>query len=360
MTRSERLRRAYCHEEMDRPAVYSRTGFPDGDTTYDRLKAYLRGHSELKLGWHGRAFESRPMTRHDVEPHSADFERHTTTLVTPAGELESRRLESLHGQPGMDETYFIKEREDALRYLSLPAPQIGGDTSGFEAALAQVGDGGIVDVSLGSNPAGLVATLCGSDTFAIMSMTDRDILHALCEREMKATMAALKFLLQNGIGPFFSLAGEEYIVPPLHGPADFEDFNVRYDKPILDLIHEAGGRVHIHCHGSIKKVLPGFLAMGVDVMHPFEPPPMGDLTAAEAKQMVGNRICIEGNIQIHHMYEHGPNQVAEETRALIRDAFGNGTGLIVSPSASPYIRGEGEACFPQYRAMIDTVLAYRG
>jgi len=153
------------------------------------------------------------------------------------------------------------------------------------------------------------------------------------------------------------MAGEEYIVPPLHGPRDFEDFNVRYDKPIIDLIHEAGGRIHIHCHGSIKTVFDGFLRMGVDVLHPCEAPPMGDITAAEAKRLSRGKVCIEGNIQISALYEHTPEQIRAETEALLRDTFHDRKGIIVSPTASPYIRGGGEACFPQYKAMIDTVLA---
>ena len=40
-------------------------------------------------------------------------------------------------------------------------------------------------------------------------------------------------------------------------------------------------------------------------------------------------------------------------------AFG-GAGLIVSASASPFIRGAGEVCYPQYEAMVDTVLARSG
>jgi uroporphyrinogen-III decarboxylase len=93
------------------------------------------------------------------------------------------------------------------------------------------------------------------------------------------------------------------------------------------------------------------------VLHPVEPPPMGDLPAREAKQMARGRICIEGNIQIAHMYEHRPEQIREETAALIADAFGDRRGLIVSPTASPYIRGAGETCFENYRAMVETVLA---
>lgn len=359
MNRRERLRRAYCHEEMDHPAVYSRTGYPHNDPTYDALKAYLAEHSELKQGWNGRAYETPLRAEQSIEPVSRDWERAAYTLHTPRGDLHATTLLSLRGQPGLAETYLIKTRADAETYLSLPLPTIEGDVASFFEADRRMGDKGIIDVSLGSNPGGLVATLCGSETFALLSVTDRDVLHALCQRETEVLLRVLRFLLGQGVGPFFSLSGEEYIVPPLHGPRDFDEFNVRYDKPIIDLIHDAGGRVHVHCHGSIKRVFAGFAEMGVDVLHPFEAPPMGDITPAEARTLAGGRLCLEGNIQINRMYEATPEEVAEETRALVADVFGHGQGLIVSPTASPYIRGAGEIALPRYQAMVDAVLAWR-
>jgi hypothetical protein len=357
MNRRERLTRCYSHEELDRPAVYSRTGFPGNDPSYDKLKAYLQEHTELKAGWSG--FRETPYpTESYREPYSEDFERHVTILHTPKGDLQCSTMASLKGQPGMAETYFIKTREDAEKYLSLPLPKIHGDASSFFVTVKQIGDDGIVDVSLGMNPAGTVATLLGTDAFAIMSVMDRDVIHDLCQREMNIIMRRLKFILDNKIGPFFSMAGEEYIVPPIHGPIDFHDFNVRYDKPIIDLIHDSGGYIHIHCHGSIKKVFHEFINMGVNVLHPFEAPSMGDITPHEAKELAKGKICLEGNIQINRMYDATPEEIKEETELLIQTVFDDHKGLIVCPTASPYIRGEGEECFPQYKAMIDTVLEW--
>jgi hypothetical protein len=93
-------------------------------------------------------------------------------------------------------------------------------------------------------------------------------------------------------------------------------------------------------------------------LHPVEPPPMGDITAAEAKALARDRLCIEGNLQIAYMYEWTPAQVAAATQELIAAAFDDRRGLIVSPTASPYIRGGGEACFAQYQAMVETVRAW--
>ncbi len=360
MNRRERLRRCYSNEELDRPAVYSRTGFPGNDPTYDKLKAYLQAHSELKRSWSGIKQTSYP-TESYREPHSESFERRVTILHTPKGDLQRTDLASLKGQPGLAETHFIKTREDAEKYLSLPLPEILGiDTSTFFAARERMGDAGIIDASAGRSPGGFVATLYGTDNFAIASVMDRDIIHDLCQQELAINMNRAKFLLDNGIGPFFSISGQEYVVPPLHGPVDFNDFIVKYDKPIIDLIHESGGYVHIHCHASVKKVFQGFLDMGVNVLHPFEAPPMGDITPSEAKELARDKMCLEGNIQIDRMYEATPEEVAEETEALIQTIFNDRKGLIVSPTASPYIRGRGEECFPQYKAMIDTVINWTG
>ena len=358
MNRRERLERCYSYQELDRPGVYSRAGFPGNDPTYDKLKAYLREHTELKASW-GGIHETAYPTESYKEPVSEDFERHVVILHTPKGDLTHTQMVSLKGQPGLAETYFLKTREDAEKYLSLPIPEIKGDISAFFIAKEKIGDAGIVDVSLGTNPGGFVATLFGTDTFAIMSIMERDIIHALCERQMKIVINRLKYLLSSGIGPFFSMASQEYIVPPLHGPVDFYDFNVKYDKPIIDMLHDAGGYIHIHCHGSVKKVFQGFIDMGVNVLHPFEAPPMGDITPAEAKELARGKMCLEGNIQIDRMYEATPEEVKEETEKLIEIVFDDCRGLILSPTASPYIRGRGEDCFPQYKAMIDTVINWK-
>jgi hypothetical protein len=359
MNSRERLRRCYAHEELDRPAVYSRTGFPGNDPSYDGLKALLAERADQKLAWRAGFLEAPPPAETRVEPYSADFERQVTVLHTPAGDLQGTELVSLKGQPGLAETCLLKSRADAEKYLSLPAPEIAGDVSGFFAAERQIGERGITDVKLGLNPAGFAAELFGSEEFAVMSVTERAALHALCARRMEALLRRAKFLLAAGVGPYFSMEGEEFLVPPLHGPEDFRDFNLRYDRPILDLVHEAGGRMHIHCHGSVKKVLPMFAEMGVDVLHPLEAPPMGDVTPAEARALTGGRVCLEGNLQIADMYERSPEQVRAQTEALLAAAFADRRNLIVSPTASPYIRGAGEQCLPRYQAMIDAALAWR-
>jgi len=357
MNRKERLTRLYYNKEVDRPAVYSRTAFPGGDPSYDKLKDYLSEKTELKFHWHCRQEENYD-TESFVEEYSEDFERHISILHTPKGDLRSTTLVSFKGQPGLHEEYLLKDDEDIEKYLSLPMPEISGEAASFKKLETEVDDAGIVEIGLGMNPAGFVVELFGSESFAMMSLTSRELIYELCERQTKIMKRKIRFCQDNKLGPFYGMLGEEYLVPPLHGPKDFMDFNVKFDKELIDMIHDENGRIHVHSHGSIKKVFDGFLKMGVDVLHPFESPPSGDISAKEAKAASCGKICLEGNIQVAHMYEHTAEQIRIETFQLISDCFDDHKGLIVSVTASPYIRGKGEECFPQYKAMIDTVLAF--
>lgn len=360
MTRRERLHRCYTQQELDRPAVYSRTWFSVNDHSYDEFRAYMAEHSETKQWLFPRRYMKWETPQEYFEPVSPQWRRLVQILHTPAGDLRRSFMEGLEGQSTYCDMHWLKTREDAERYLSLPPPTFGGPIAEeFAKAQAAVGDAGIVEALLGDNPAGAVAMLFGSETFAMMTITDRDIIHALCQRRMEVLMQLIRYLQQQGVGPYFDLEGWEYVVPPLHSPADFHEFCVRYDKPVLDLIHQGGGLLHAHCHGSIRKVFQGFLEVGVDVLHPFEPPPMGDITAKQAKDAARGRICLEGNIQIADLYERTPDEIRQQTQALIADCFDDRRGLIVCPSASPYMLGQGQVCLPRYKAMVETVLEWK-
>ena len=361
LTSRERLHRCYFHEEVDRPAVYlrwvgmERGGGDVGDPSYNDLKKLIIERTDRKAAYSVGHLLS-PLPQENVrEPYNENFDRETTTLTTPKGPLTKKMLISLKIYPGYCEEHFLKNEEDAERYLSLPFPEVSGDCSDFPELVSRMGDDGIVHTSISPNPASIIVELFGSETFAILSMENRPLLHRMTERECEFKLKLVRFLLDHGVGPFFTMGGEEYLVPPLHGRKDFYDFNVKYDKPICDLIHEAGGRVHIHSHGSIKTVCDGFVEFGTDVLHPFEAPPMGDITPAEAKEAARGKMTLEGNLQVGDLHTKDEEEMREQVRGLIRDVFDDGRGLIICPTASPYIVGEGEKYTRNCEAVVDEV-----
>ena len=358
LTSRERLRRCCRHLELDRPGLFLRgvTESSPPHPSYEPLRRLGATYGDQKSHWdYGRLIESHAISRH-AEPHSADFERHVKIEHTPAGDLRSSYLAGLKGQPGMPEKHLLKTVGDAERYLSLPRPKIGGDVESFFEADRRAGDRGIVETHLGLNPAGFVAELFGSDRFALFSIEHREVLHALMKQRTEHLAALVQFLAGRGVGPYFAILGQEYVTPPLHGPQDFAEFCVRYDRAIADAVHEAGGFLHVHCHGPLQAVLAAFIDLGADVLHPIEPPPMGDVTAKEAKTVLRGRVCIEGNIQIGDMYTHTADAVRAQVERLIEDAFDDAKGLIVCPTASPYVPEMTPQCYDNYAALVDVVV----
>ena len=131
----------------------------------------------------------------------------------------------------------------------------------------------------------------------------------------------------------------------------------RYDTPLCERIRSAGCLVYVHCHGFLDAVLERFADMGVNVLHPIEAPPLGDIALAEAKRRIGDRVCLEGNIQIGDVMTLDRSQIVEQVRQAIADA-GHGGGLILSLTATPFERVLSARTRDNLMAMIDTSLEF--
>lgn len=360
LTSRERLDRCYRHKETDRPGLFIR-GVGDNTpphASYKPLCEMVLSGCDLKNTVYLENYKDITGHLFKKEYYTDEFERYLEIVHTPEGDLYKSSMVSLKGKPGYVEKHLIESLDDVEKYLLLPERKLIFDPETYFEADRNMGDRGIVVAEIGLNPAGSVAELLGSELFAIWSIEHRDVLHVLMEHEKNMIIKIVKSLLDWNIGPYFAMLGEEYITPPLHCPKDFYDFNVIYDKEIIDIIHESGGYIHIHSHGPLKNVLKYFIEMGTDILHPIEAPPMGDVTLRDAKDVLGNKVCIEGNIQIGDMYAASPDKIREMASQVIDEAFDDSKGLIVCPTASPYVTVLDENTLKNYEALIDTVLNY--
>ena len=139
-----------------------------------------------------------------------------------------------------------------------------------------------------------------------------------------------------------SLQGAAYDVLELGGgdasttvisPKIFREFVAPYDSRLIELARESGQRISYHTCGGMMPILEEIAAMKPDAMETFTPPGMGgDTNLAEAKQRIGDQVCMIGGWDQFH-YFVGCSE--EETRAAVRRCFdeaGAGGGFILSPS----------------------------
>jgi uroporphyrinogen decarboxylase-like protein len=330
MTRRERLLAIYRGEVPDRPAVRLWRAEPGLDLIHPAYEPVWRAALEKTdvIAGYGPRFDlycgvhhESLFTSHEEPTESPEWVNHITEL--PAGDrtLRSVYRKSTCNKPGYEMENLLKESADLEAFLTLPYEPYPFSPDDYLALEETLGDSGIVYFGLDHAMYGLQRQI-GSENFALWRILCPDLLHegiALYARRLRAHVEAV---LATGLRPVFGWVGPELCIPPLMSPADFDAFVFDYDKPLIDLIHDAGARVWVHCHGKMGPVLERFADMGVDVLNPLEPPPMGDITLAEAFGHVGDRMGLEGNIQGHDLM----TATKDELGATIAEALEAGRG----------------------------------
>ena len=349
MTSRERLMMAMRREQPDRVPIHIR-GVPVSAANWrERLRhpSYLPLYEAVEQncdfvgGWgceYGTFLSATDKVRSYSQQRPSkdeDFVIHERIIETPKGPMKAASYASTKGKPGMSEEFYIKDREDAEKFLSIPYVPIKPNLESFFPEDRRLGEQGIVIVGMGSDPIYRIQSIMGSELLAIWSIEERELLTEMVEMMFHRCYDFVKCLVEGGVGPVFGTLGQELATPPLLSPDDFREFVVKYDKPLFDLIHEAGGLVHVHCHGNLDDVLEDFVEMGTDCLHPMEAPPWGDVPLAEAKERIGKDICIEGNIQMGDIYTCTEEEMEQIVMNAIRDAAPDG-GFILCPTASPF------------------------
>jgi hypothetical protein len=270
--------------------------------------------------------------RHEEHPSDHEgFREHHHIVETTAGELRQISLYSADHKPGMIMKHAIETPEQAEAWLDLPYVPIRGDVSGFWERDREVGERGIMVAGIGVEPIYGVQILLGSERLAFWTIEQRDLVRAMVEALRVRVVDQVQYLLEQGVGPVFGYVGPELASPPLLSPRDFREFVVEVDKTFTQPIKQAGGLIWLHSHGKMSPVIEGFMEMGVDCLNPIEPPPMGDLTLRQARQIVGDRMCLEGNLEADDMFR----APAEHIRRLVAQAIeeARGGGFILCPTS---------------------------
>ena len=80
----------------------------------------------------------------------------------------------------------------------------------------------------------------------------------------------------------------------LFSPELYEELFMPYHAELAALCHSYGALLHLHSHGNIMSVMPMLVETGIDVINPFDPYEIGDLS--EIKERFGKKITIAGGM----------------------------------------------------------------
>lgn len=375
MTSRQRMLAALYLEEPDRVPIGLRGIDPYGDLTlvgsygtlqdssYEPLMNLARKKLDIWHGWSpnvsGNVFlsGSKDLKVKRETYRSGDYEIIVNMVETPKGvlsEVYERRMDHIEKTFRRVKPY-IENDNDLEAFMSIPYEPIELDITPFYVERKRLGEAGVLITNV-PTPLDSVASLFRFEDFVKRIFTQRDTIKALMDMMFERCLDYTIRLLEAGAQEVFQISGAELVAPPLFSPKYFKEFVVKYESEIIKLIHEYGGIVYLHCHGKINAVLEMIAEMGVDALHPIEPPPLGDTPLKEAKRRIGDRVCLVGNIQIGDILQGSKEDIERAVRQAVYE--GGPDGFILSTSASPSWKPLPKKALENYIHLTETALKY--
>jgi uroporphyrinogen decarboxylase len=110
----------------------------------------------------------------------------------------------------------------------------------------------------------------------------------------------------------------------------FQEFFKKPLGKLIELGKKHNLKMMMHCDGNIRKLIPDFIEMGIDILNPIQHTGP-EMDPADLKREFGKHICFHGGIDTQQIL---PSASAEEVRkeVLIKiNIFGKNGGYILAP-----------------------------
>ena len=141
---------------------------------------------------------------------------------------------------------------------------------------------------------------------------------------------------------------------PLLGEDLFRRFLLPHIKCLIDLGHDYGLKVMMHCCGGFEPLIPAMIEAGLNGLHAIQPCCHG-MDLHKLKTDFGDRILFNGCIDSQNVLINGtPDYVREKTREVI-DIMMPGGGFVAGASHDTILE---ETPLENVLAMFDTIREY--
>lgn len=124
----------------------------------------------------------------------------------------------------------------------------------------------------------------------------------------------------------------------------YRQFVVPFEKRVVDAIHAQAPGVPVYTHtcGNLGDRLELLMESNTDGVDTLDPPPIGDSELADAKQRIGDRMFIKGNMNaVFLLQATSIDDVLDHARERLRDGMpGGGYILSTACSVGPLVQPE--------------------
>jgi MtaA/CmuA family methyltransferase len=227
---------------------------------------------------------------------------YVSTISDPAREAADygARVEWYEDQPPA-----LAEHDSLLLDKSLlgtlkPIDPLGGGRihdriKGIELCRARLGGEKFIEGWV-EGPCAEASDLRGINRLMLDFYDDEQFVQDLFEFVVENAIACARPQIEAGA----DIIGVGDAAASLVGPRVYENFVWRYEKKLVDGIHEAGGRVRLHICGNTRKILGGMGRLGCELADIDFPVPVH-----EARAQIGPETVLAGNIDPVRVLRNG-------------------------------------------------------
>ena len=210
-------------------------------------------------------------------------------------------------------------------------------TSGVNERAAQLKDSGFFVIGrmvVSHGPYQMACDLRNMENFMVDMVMEPEFAGALLDR-VTDTIIGLNRNYLEAAGDtldMIELPGDDYAANDnlLFSPRLFRKMIRPRLERIIAAVREVRPEIKImlHSDGAIGKLIPDFIEMGVDVVHPLEP--VAGMDPAQIKREYGDRISFLGGVDISHAMPGSLADVRTDADRCLRD-LAPGGGYILAP-----------------------------
>lgn len=192
-----------------------------------------------------------------------------------------------------------------------------------------------------NSKAGIVLAISNAPTIAMTAMGYERYYMGLIEypsfiidfqnRLNETIIKQVELLLSYPIDVLFTSSQSCMKTGPMMSNELLEKFHYPYLKTMINLAHENKLPLELHADGDVSSLIPRFIELGVDVLHPLEN--TNSLTKIyDIKKQFGESISLHGNIDVEEILIKGTKEQIKQSVIEHVKKLNNNGGYIISSS----------------------------
>lgn len=176
--------------------------------------------------------------------------------------------------------------------------------------------------------------LLGMENYCMDLVLNPELIKAVMEKCWQLQLDVIdEALTYGGIGAMWFADDLAYRTQLLIAPEYYRKYFIPSLAKAVEKCHAKGIPVIYHSDGLLDDLVPDFIEIGIDALHPIDPTAMDII---EFKKQYGDRLCVMGNIDLVYTLPRGTTEEVEaEVKQKIKDLAPGGGYILTSANTVP-------------------------